>query len=150
MGRGRRKIGPGRYREPFFFSFINFLLCFRIPNFKYSNQSKFLIFLDFRFPKIKHIPNGNLNSTVYHLIIYFPCHLFTKGINGSIIFFFLIFYFILGICPCVATEDTCARISHCLVMLLRINLTIITNMEVCHFEQSKFGSISLLIEISKF
>jgi hypothetical protein len=35
----------------------------------------------------------------------------------------------------------------CLVMLSRINLTIITNVEVCHLEQSKLGSMSLLIKM---
>jgi hypothetical protein len=39
----------------------------------------------------------------------------------------------LGICPCVATENTCARIGHCLVMLVRINSSIIINIEVCQF-----------------
>jgi hypothetical protein len=33
---------------------------------------------------------------------------------------------------CIVTEDTCAHISYCLVMLLRINSTIITNVEVYH------------------
>jgi hypothetical protein len=36
-----------------------------------------------------------------------------------------IFITILGICPCVATGDTCTRICHYLVMLSRINSTII-------------------------
>jgi hypothetical protein len=34
-------------------------------------------------------------------------------------------------------------------MLSRINSTIISNVEVCHFEQPKFDLISLLIEIEK-
>jgi hypothetical protein len=29
----------------------------------------------------------------------------------------LVLYWLLGICPCVTTGDTCARISHCLLML---------------------------------
>ena len=36
-----------------------------------------------------------------------------------------IFITILGICPCVATGDTCTWICHYLVMLSRINSTII-------------------------
>jgi hypothetical protein len=36
-----------------------------------------------------------------------------------------------------------------LVMLSRMNLTIITNVEVCHLEQPKLGSMSLLIKIGK-
>jgi hypothetical protein len=58
-------------------------------------------------------------------------------------------FILLGICPCVATDGTCTRINHYLVLLSRINLTIITNVEVCHFEQSKFSSMTLLIEIRK-
>jgi hypothetical protein len=61
------QVGIG---ELFFFSFMNFLLCFQIPNFMYSNQSHFFI-LDFSSPKIKHNPNGHLTSTVYHIIICF-------------------------------------------------------------------------------
>jgi hypothetical protein len=41
------QVGIG---EPFFFSFMNFLLCFLIPNFMYSNQSHFFYF-GFQFSK---------------------------------------------------------------------------------------------------
>jgi hypothetical protein len=37
--------------------------------------------------------------------------------------------------------DTYIHIGHCLVMLLRINSTIITNVEICHFERPNFGSM---------
>jgi hypothetical protein len=46
-------------------------------------------------------------------------------------------------------EDIYVHIGRCLVMLPRINSTVITNIEVCHFEQPKFGLKSLLIEIGK-
>jgi hypothetical protein len=60
-----------------------------------------------------------------------------------------VFHFPLGKCPCVATEDTCVYIGHCLVMLSRINSIIITNVEVYHLKQPKFDSMPLLIEIGK-
>jgi hypothetical protein len=53
----------------------------------------------------------------------------------------LLLQLVLDICPCVATGDTCAYIDYCLVMLSRINSTIITNVEIDHFEQPKFGSM---------
>jgi hypothetical protein len=52
-------------------------------------------------------------------------------------------------CSCVATGDTCALIGHCLVMLSRINSTIILNVKVYHLKQRNFDSMSLLIEIGK-
>jgi hypothetical protein len=40
---------------------------------------------------------------------------------------------LLAIYLCVATGNTCIYIGHCLVMLSRINSTIITNVEICYF-----------------
>jgi hypothetical protein len=42
----------------------------------------------------KNSNNVIIIPTIYHIIIYFPCHLFIEEINGSITFFFLILYFI--------------------------------------------------------
>ena len=71
MGRPTGNSAHVGIGEPFFFSFMNFLLCFQVPNFMYSNQSHFVFILDFSSPKIKHNPNGHINSTVYHIIICF-------------------------------------------------------------------------------
>jgi hypothetical protein len=64
-----------------------------IFNFKYPNQIQILI-LNFRFVSAKNSNNVIIIPIVYHIIIYFPCHLFIEEKNGSMTIFFLIFYFI--------------------------------------------------------
>jgi hypothetical protein len=68
-----------------------------------------------------------------------------QAMNVSVLFYLntldigYITNILLGIYPCVATGDTCARIGHYLVMLSIINSAIITNIEICHFEQPKLA-----------
>ena len=50
MGRPTGNSAQVGIGEPFSFSFMNFLLCFQIPNFMYSNQSHFFYF-GFQFSK---------------------------------------------------------------------------------------------------
>jgi hypothetical protein len=73
----------------FLFSFMIILICFQFQVPKPNSNSHF----EFRFASAKISNNVIIISIVYHIIIYFPCHLFIEEINGCIRIPFLIFYF---------------------------------------------------------
>jgi hypothetical protein len=75
--------GPSREETAQALSFSPFLFSDFFSN-SVQIQFKFKHVLNFNFSSVTIIPN--IKSIVYNIIFSysFPCHLFTKGINGSI------------------------------------------------------------------
>jgi hypothetical protein len=96
MGR-KDGLGPSTDLWLFSISVLHFLFLFSLSN-PILIQTNVL---NFKFPSIQIIPNVNINSTVYKIIIiiilFFPYYVFMEGINDFIKILFHLFYFMFSL-----------------------------------------------------